>query len=81
MNAVGPPDGYALAAVLFHSVSSRSAPPGTGTMKATIKVSPPMMKVLSLILSKHVREYEERIGRIPIPNQILHDLGLEEMIE
>ena len=49
-------------------------------IKAKVKVSPQMAKVLSLILSKHVREYERDIGAIAIPNQLLHDLGLEDEI-
>ena len=49
-------------------------------VRVTIKVSPPMAKVLSLILSKHVRLYENDIGPINIPKQLLHDLGLEELI-
>jgi len=49
--------------------------------KVIIKVSPPMMKVLGLILSKHARDYEHNIGKIPLPNALLHDLGLEDLIE
>ena len=45
-----------------------------------IKVSPQMAKVLSLILSKHVREYERDVGAINIPKPLYHQLGLEEMI-
>lgn len=49
-------------------------------VKVIVKVSPPMAKVLSLILSKHVREYEGEVGPIPIPKKLLHSLGLEELI-
>ena len=49
-------------------------------VKVTIKMSPQMTKVLSLILGKHVRNYEENIGPISIPKMLLHDLGLEELI-
>ncbi len=49
-------------------------------VKATIKMSPQLAKVLSLLLSSHVRQYEQGIGPIAIPNQILHDLGLEDAI-
>ena len=45
-----------------------------------IKVSPQMVKVLSLIMSKHVREYERDVGEIVIPKSLLHDLGLEDLI-
>ena len=49
-------------------------------IKVKVKVSPQMAKVLSLILSKHVREYERDVGEINIPKRLYHALGLEEMI-
>jgi hypothetical protein len=49
--------------------------------KVVVKMSPQMAKVLSLILSKHIRNYEEGIGPITLPNNLLHSLGLEEMIQ
>lgn len=49
-------------------------------VRVKVKVSPQMAKVLSLILSKHVREYERDVGEITIPKQLYHALGLEEMI-
>lgn len=49
-------------------------------VKVKVKVSPQMAKVLSLILSKHVREYERDVGEITIPKPLYHALGLEEMI-
>ena len=44
------------------------------------KVSPQMLKALGLIINKHVREYEQGVGLIALPKQLLHDLGLEEQI-
>ena len=49
-------------------------------VKVIIKMSPPMTKVVSLILSKHIREYETDIGPIKIPKTLYHSLGLEEYI-
>ena len=49
-------------------------------VKVKVKVSPQMAKVLSLIMSKHVREYERDVGEITIPKPLYHALGLEEMI-
>lgn len=49
-------------------------------VQVVIKMSPPMLKVLSLILSKHVRNYEQDLGPIPLPKQLLHHLGLEELL-
>jgi hypothetical protein len=49
-------------------------------VRVAIKMSPQLAKVLSLILSKHVRSYEERIGPLAIPNEIIHNLGLEELL-
>jgi hypothetical protein len=49
-------------------------------LKAIIKMSPQLAKVLSLLLASHVRQYEENIGAITIPKTILHDMGLEDAI-
>ena len=49
-------------------------------VRAILKISPPMAKVMSLILSKHIREYERDIGPINIPKTLYHSLGLEEYI-
>ena len=45
-----------------------------------VRMSPPMMKVLSLILSKHAKDYERNFGPISLPKQLLHGLGLEELL-
>lgn len=49
-------------------------------VKAIVKMSPPMAKVMSLILAKHVRQYEEDMGPINLPKDLYHNLGLEEYI-
>lgn len=49
-------------------------------VRVIIKMSPPMVKVMSLILSKHIRGYEQDIGPINIPKTLYHSLGLEEYI-
>lgn len=49
-------------------------------VKVKVKMSPQMAKVVSLILQKHVRNYEQGVGPIPIPKELLHNLGLEELI-
>jgi len=55
-------------------------PDGSSTFKLAVKMSPPMAKVVSLILAKHVRNYESDVGEIKIPKELLHNLGLEEML-
>ena len=50
-------------------------------VKVIVKMSPQMAKVVSLILSKHIRKYEADIGPITLPNELLHSLGLEELIQ
>lgn len=50
-------------------------------IRVIIKMSPQMAKVVSLILSKHIRNYEADIGPITLPNRLLHSLGLEELIQ
>ena len=49
-------------------------------VKVILKMSPPMVKVMSLILSKHIQNYEKDIGPITIPKTLYHSLGLEEYI-
>ncbi len=49
-------------------------------VKAIIKVSPQMLKVLGLIINKHSRGYEGKFGAIGLPNALLQGLGLEEEI-
>jgi len=39
-------------------------------LRARIKVSPQMLKAISLLTSKHVREYEEAVGPITLPEQV-----------
>ena len=55
-------------------------PPDKPLIRTVVKISPQMAKVLSLILKKHVEDYERNIGPIAIPNELLHNLGLEELI-
>jgi len=45
-----------------------------------LRMSPPMLKALSLILSKHVKDYERGVGPIALPKQLLHDLGMDELL-
>ncbi len=49
-------------------------------VSAIVKMSPQMAKVMSLILAKHVRQYEENTGAISLPKDLYHNLGLEEYI-
>lgn len=49
-------------------------------VKVIVKMSPPMAKIMSLILSKHVRQYEQGTGPITLPKDLYHHLGLEEYI-
>jgi hypothetical protein len=39
-------------------------------LRARIKVSPQMLKAIALLTSKHVREYEEAVGPIQLPEQV-----------
>ena len=39
-------------------------------LRARIKVSPQMLKAIALLSSKHVREYEEAVGPITLPEQV-----------
>ena len=56
--------------------------PGRKTLlKARIKVSPQMLRALSLLTAKHVRDLEKQIGPIGLPNQLVHSWGLEEEVK
>lgn len=56
-------------------------PEQASLIKVIIKMSPQMVKVVSLIMSKHIKNYERDIGPITLPNALLHSLGLEELIQ
>ena len=39
-------------------------------LRARIKVSPQMLKAIALLTAKHVREYEDAVGPIALPEQV-----------
>ena len=56
----------------------RSKPP---LHRVRIRMSPHMLKAVSLLTAKHVREFEEKTGGpILLPNDLVHQWGLEEEI-
>jgi hypothetical protein len=54
-------------AVLFFGEQMEEREP---ILRARIKVSPQMLKALALLTSKHVREYEQAVGPITLPDQV-----------
>ena len=46
-------------------------------LRARVKVSPQMLKAIALLASKHVREYEEAVGPITLPEQVYKAWELE----
>ena len=54
-------------AVLFFGEQLEEREP---ILRARIKVSPQMLKAIALLTSKHVREYEEAVGPIMLPEQV-----------
>ncbi|CAI8028158.1 hypothetical protein GBAR_LOCUS16055 [Geodia barretti] len=54
-------------AVLFFGEQVEEREP---ILRARIKVSPQMMKAIAVLSAKHVREYEEAVGPIPLPEQV-----------
>ena len=54
-------------AVLFFGEQVEEREP---ILRARIKVSPQMMKAIAVLATKHVREYEEAVGPIPLPEQV-----------
>ena len=66
-------------AILAFGELRRDQPP---LHRARIRVSPHMLKAISLLTGKHVREFEERTGGpIRLPNEVVHQWGLEEEIK
>ena len=64
-------------AVLFFGEQMEEREP---ILRARIKVSPQMLKAIAVLTNKHVREYEEAVGPITLPDQVYSawDLGSEE---
>ncbi len=50
-------------------------------LRARIKVSPQMLRAISLLTAKHVRDLERAVGPIGLPNELVHSWGLEEEIK
>ena len=49
--------------------------------RVRLRVSPHMLRAISLLTSKHVRQFETRTGGpISLPNELVHRWGLEEEI-
>ena len=61
-------------AVLFFGEQMEEREP---ILRARIKVSPQMLKAISLLTAKHVREYEEAVGPITLPDQVYTAWELE----
>ena len=43
-----------------------------------VNVSPQHAKVMAKLFSKNMRDYEQNIGKLPVPADLYKDLGLEE---
>ena len=54
-------------AVLFFGEQMEEREP---LLRARIKVSPQMLKAIALLTTKHVKEYEDAVGPISLPDQV-----------
>ena len=61
-------------AVLFFGEQMEEREP---ILRTRIKVSPQMLKAISLLTTKHVREYEDAVGPISLPEQVYSAWELE----
>ena len=61
-------------AVLFFGEQMEEREP---ILRARIKVSPQMLKAIALLTAKHVREYEDAVGPITLPEQVYAAWELE----
>ena len=61
-------------AVLFFGEQMEEREP---ILRARIKVSPQMLKAMALLTNKHLREYEDAVGPINLPEQVYTAWELE----
>ena len=61
-------------AVLFFGEQMEEREP---ILRARIKVSPQMLKAIALLTAKHVKEYEDAVGPINLPEQVYTAWELE----
>ena len=61
-------------AVLFFGEQMEEREP---ILRTRIKVSPQMLKAISVLTTKHVREYEAAVGPISLPDQVYSAWELE----
>ncbi len=61
-------------AVLFFGEQMEEREP---ILRARIKVSPQMLKAIALLTTKHVKEYEDAVGPIMLPDQVYAAWDLE----
>ena len=61
-------------AVLFFGEQMEEREP---ILRARIKVSPQMLKAFALLASKHVKDYEEAVGPINLPEQVYNAWDIE----
>ena len=61
-------------AVLFFGEQMEEREP---ILRARIKVSPQMLKAIALLTTKHVKEYENAVGPITLPDQVYAAWDLE----
>ena len=61
-------------AVLFFGEQMEEREP---ILRARIKVSPQMLKAFALLANKHVRDYEEAVGPITLPEQVYNAWEIE----
>ncbi len=61
-------------AVLFFGEQMEEREP---LLRARIKVSPQMLKAIALLTTKHVKEYEDAVGPITLPDQVYAAWELE----
>ena len=61
-------------AVLFFGEQMEEREP---ILRARIKVSPQMLKAFALLANKHIRDYEEAVGPITLPEQVYNAWDIE----
>lgn len=59
----------------------KEGPGITSVVVARLHASPQLAKVLGRILRHHVREFEQRVGAIGVPAQLLEALNISDLDE
>ena len=74
---VGVLAGYNSFSLVFNRIAGD---PASATPIAVVRVSPQQAKLMTMVLEKAIRDYEEAFGELRIPEQLVKQLGIEKEV-